>query len=312
MNQNVILENEYIARINKAIDFMENNLQNSMTLEELAEQACFSKFHFHRIFTAMLKETPFQYLKRLRLEKAAGALKMNPKETVGEIAFRVGFPDISAFSRSFKEYFGTGPSAWRKENQSNSNHSQTSGKIRQIRDGGEMYFCFFSQTIKWRTDMKTAKSIEVKNLPEMNLAYIRHIGPYQGDENLFENLWKKMFAWAGPRNLIGGPDFKSLIIYHDDPHLTDPEKLRTDVCITVPEGTATDGEVGTSKLEGGKYAVGRFVVDASEFADAWHWMYGTWLPQSGYQPDGVCFEMYPEEPKDGKFTVDICIPVKPL
>jgi len=47
--------------------------------------------------------------------------------------------------------------------------------------------------------------------------------------------------------------------------------------------------------------------------DAWDRVYGKWLPESGYLPDDKpCFEMYPEEPKDGKFTVDICVPVKPL
>ncbi|GEM_PF-2187764 len=46
---------------------------------------------------------------------------------------------------------------------------------------------------------------------------------------------------------------------------------------------------------------------------AWNWVYGHWMPTNGYQPDDKpCFEMYPEEPKNGKFTVDICIPVKPM
>jgi AraC family transcriptional regulator len=312
MTENKFLENEYIARINRVIDHVESNLEKSFTLDELADIACFSKYHFHRIFTAILKEPPFQFVKRIRIEKSAVYLSMNPKDSIGEIAFRCGFSDISVFSRNFKDYFGMSPSVWRKEKQANSNHGQTSGKIRQVSDGGEMYFCFFSNTIKWRTDMELNKSVEVKTLDEMNLAYIRHIGPYQGDVKLFEGLWNKMFAWAGPRGLIGGPDFKSLIIYHDDPNVTAPEKLRTDICITVPDGTAIDGEVVTSKINPGQCAVGRFVVSGEEFAKAWEWMYGSWLPNSGYQPDGACFEVYPEEPKDGKFTVDICIPVKPL
>ena len=96
-----------------------------------------------------------------------------------------------------------------------------------------MYFCESTNSLKWRTNMKLNKSVEVKELQEMNVAYVRHIGPYQGNDKLFQQLWNKLFAWAGPRGLIGGPDFKSLIIYHDDPNLCEGDKLRTSVCITV-------------------------------------------------------------------------------
>lgn len=160
--------------------------------------------------------------------------------------------------------------------------------------------------------MKQIKNIEVKDVPEMTLAYIRHTGPYKGDEKLFERLWKRLFAWAGPRNLIGGKDFMSLVIYHDDPNITGEEKLRMSVCITVPPATKVDGEVGKMKLEAARCAVTRLELDATEFQQAWDWVYGQWLPQSGYQPDDKpCYEAYPEEPKNGKFIVDICVPVKP-
>ena len=147
----------------------------------------------------------------------------------------------------------------------------------------------------------------------MNVAYVRHIGPYAGNEGLFEKLWNKLFAWAGPRGLLEREDMQSLVIYHDDPNVTEQDKLRMSVCITVPKDTKVDGEVGMMEVEGGKYVVARFEVDATQFGKAWEWVYGQWFPSSGYQPDDrPSFEMYPEEPKEGKFTVDICVPVKPL
>ena len=161
--------------------------------------------------------------------------------------------------------------------------------------------------------MKENKSVEVKIIPEMTLAYIRHIGPYQGNENLFENLWNRLFAWAGPRGLLGQKDLKSLIIYHDDPNVTNEEKLRMSLCISVPENTEVGGEIGKMTLESANYVIARFELDASQFGEAWNWVYAQWLPQSGYQPDDKpCFEMYPEEPKNGLFTVEICVPVKPM
>ena len=161
--------------------------------------------------------------------------------------------------------------------------------------------------------MKLNKSVEVKELPKMTVAYIRHTGPYQGDDKLFEGIWNRLFAWAGPRGLIGGKDFRSLVIYHDDPNVTIGDKLRMSVCITVPEDTKVDGEIGKMEIQRAKYVIARFVLTAQDFQETWDWVYGQWMPTSGYQPDdNPCFEMYPEEPKDGKFTVEICVPVKPI
>jgi AraC family transcriptional regulator len=202
---------------------------------------------------------------------------------------------------------------FREQKNPNSNICQLHSNIMQDESDDSSYFCFFSNNQNWRSEMEIRNAVEVKELPEMTIAYVRYIGPYKGDSELFQGLWNKLFGWAGPRNLIGGPDFKSLIIYHDNPDITDENKLRTDVCITVSRETEVEGEIGKSILQSGSYAVGRFVVDETEFAKAWNVMYGEWLPKSGYQPDDKpCFEVYPEEPKDGKFTVDICIPVKPL
>lgn len=301
------LSQEYKSRINKAFDYIEANLNHTFTLEEIAEQAHFSKYHFHRIFSAMVGETPFQFIQRIRLEKAASMLVNRKQYSVSDIAFKLGFTDLSVFSRNFKQYFNVSPSDYR-----NSNLSQTDSKEKQEDLKSQMYFCFDSQTIKWKTKMELNKSVEVKNLPKMTVAYVRHTGPYAGDVNLFERLWNQLFSWAGPKGLIG-PGVQNLIVYHDDPKVTEEDKLRISVCISVNPDQKVDGEVGKMEIEEGDYVVARFVLNDKQFPEAWGWVYGEWLPNSGYQPDDrPCFEMYPEEPKDGKITVDICVPVKPL
>lgn len=307
------LIDEYKSRINKVCDYIENNMNRQLTLEELAVEASFSKYHFHRIFQGILGETPFQFLQRIRLERAATWLITKPHLPVSDISVICGFSDISVFSRNFKSFFKQAPTTWRKAKLAKSNLSQIESNKEQVQAEISSYFCHRTKTIKWRTNMELNKSVEVKELPEMTVAYIRHIGPYKGDEKLFERLWNQLFTWAGPRGLLQNPDLKSLAMYHDDPNITAEDKLRLSVCITVPEDTKTDGEIGKTKIEGGKYMVARFEVDATQFEQAWQWVYGQWLPTSGYQPDDrPCFEMYPEPPKDGKFVVDICVPVKPL
>ncbi len=313
MTEPKTFNSEYIYRINKAFDYIDSNIEKPMTLEELASVANFSKFHFNRIFQSIVGEPPFKFILRVRLEKAASLIMTNKNESISKIAFKCGFSDISIFSRNFKNQFHISATQYRTQKLNISNISQQDSNSHQKSERPTQYFCPELQTIKWRTNMKLNKSVEVKELPKMNLAYIRHIGPYKGDDKLFEGIWNRLFAWAAPRGLIGGKDFRSLIIYHDDPNVTIEDKLRMSVCITVPAETKVEGEVGKMELEAAKYVIARFELTAQEFQEAWGWVYGQWFPNSGYQPDDKpCFEMYPEEPKDGKFIVDICVPVKPL
>jgi AraC family transcriptional regulator len=181
-----------------------------------------------------------------------------------------------------------------------------------------VYIEYVNNTQIWRYEMMENQNrvVEVKDMPEMTLAYVRYVGPYKGDGKLFEGLFTKLFQWAGSRDLIRFPETKTIIIYHDNPDITDETKLRVSVSISVPPDTAVDGEIGKMVLPAGKYALARFELSDQEYQEAWDWVYRTWLPESGYQPDDrPSYEMYHNDPKthpEGKSIVDICIGVKPL
>ena len=166
-----------------------------------------------------------------------------------------------------------------------------------------------------------AEEVTVIDQEELTLAYVRQTGPYFGDEELFQRLFARLYQWAAPRDLVQRGVTEEIIIYHDAPETVAPEKLRVSCCIPVPPATETSGEVGLMTLPAGRYAQARFRLDATQFGGAWNWVFGVWLPQSGYQPeDGLCYERYqdhePAEQLDGTtgrtFVVDICVPVKPL
>jgi len=319
---------EYISRINRVIDFIDLNIESELSLEKLARVADFSPFHFHRIFAAMTGETLTQFIQRLRVEKAASYLVHNPKKSVTEIALDCGFSGSSTFARAFKGMFGMSASEWRyggykqdrKIGKTDSKDSQQFGKQSQDFDTASCYIESEIFNQKWRIQMKGKSNIkaevEVKEVPEFCVAYVRHVGPYKGDAALFGRLFGKLAQWAGPRGLLGSPDAKFMAIYHDDPNVTDESKLRTDVCVTVPKDTPVDGEIGKMTIAAGKYAVARFELANDEYEDAWNAVYGGWLPESGYQPaDGPCYELYlnnPEEHPEKKCIVEIHVPVKPL
>lgn len=324
------LRQEYAARINRVIDYIDSNLSNDFSADQLASIANFSRFHFHRIFSAIVGETLFQFIQRLRLERAASQLITNTNKSITEILYDCGFSGPSVFTRAFKELFGMSPSDWRiKGCVTNSKESQMIGNYsKPLSNYGKNEFRSFdyfwdevNHKSIWRLKMgvnssKNTNFVEVKELADMHLVYVRNIGPYQGDSQLFENLFGKLCRWAGPRGLLSGKDLKFISVYHDSPDITDPDKLRISVGITVPESTQVDGEIGKMKIEGGQYAVARFEIPAEKYGEAWDAVYSDWLPESGYQPDDrPCFELYLNDPKQhpqNLHIVDICVPVKPL
>ena len=312
---------EYTARINRVMDYIDARLDRNLSLDKLAEIAHFSKFHFHRIFKAFNGETVSQFVLRLRLQKATKELTANPLKSITEIAFDSGFSAPEIFSRSFKAKFNMSPSQWRykKQNHLNSKNHQALGNNHQENKPQPFYIDPETNNQVWMIKMEKLNDvqIEVKNMPKWYVAYLRHTGPYKGDGVLFESLLQKLMTWAGARNLLHFPETKLLSVYHDDPEITDDDKQRISVCLTITEEIKVDGNVGKLILPAGKFAVGSFEIsDSDGYEEAWNTMMAGWLPDSGFQPDDrLCYEIYKNDPNShaqGKHLVDICIPIKPL
>src|SRR5579863_7792607 len=104
---------EYAQRIDRVIDYLRGNLHRPVKLAELADVACFSEFHFHRIFTAVSGETLNNFTNRLRLEKAARLLRYS-EQSLTDIALDCGFSSSATFSRAFRSGYDTSPSQFRK------------------------------------------------------------------------------------------------------------------------------------------------------------------------------------------------------
>jgi AraC family transcriptional regulator len=318
---------EYVARINRVMDHIDEHLGEPMTLTELAGVAAFSPFHFHRVFGAMVGETPGQYIRRLRVERAAQQLVADPQKPITTIALDCGFSGSAPFARAFRDTFDMSATAWRRTrggapDEAGAQHRkdrQMLGKPCKAWEVTPLYAEAERYRLTWRVTMtedgKIAARVEVKDVPAFTVAYVRHTGPYQGDGELFGALFGKLMQWAGPRGLVG-PQAKMVTIYHDDPGLTDHDKLRISVGVSVPDDTQVDGEIGKMLIPGGAWAIAGFEIAQEEYGAAWDAVFSGWLPDSGYQPaDGVCYEQYhndPEQHPEHKCVVSICVPVKPL
>ena len=102
----------YVERVNRAIDHVVSHLREPMRLLDLARAARLSPFHFHRVFQALVGETPADFVKRLRLDLALRLMARARPPSLTAIALDCGFSSSSDFTRCFKQRFGVPPSVF--------------------------------------------------------------------------------------------------------------------------------------------------------------------------------------------------------
>ncbi len=299
------LKEDYLIRINRVFDFIDNNLHSDLSLDKLSAIAFFSPFHFHRIFKFITDETLNQYVKRKRIEKSASDLLHQNTKTI-EIAYKYGFKDKSSFSRAFKKQFGISPTEFKKQNPNkHSKIRQLKSKNGQLYPDKEKYICIINNLKTW---IKMNAQIEVKETPELTVAAVTHTG-IDGIEMAFEKLIK----WATPKGLLKNPEAKLGRVFFDSFKITPAHKVRMHIFLTTNEPFETEGVITRSLIKRGKCIVGRFEIKPMEFEKAWTSLF-LWMNENGYKkseenPFEIYHNHYMDHPEN-KFIVDLFIPIE--
>ncbi len=262
----------YEARLLRVLLHIQRNLDRPVGLGELAEVAAFSPFHFARIFRAMIGETVGEHVRRIRLERAAGQLRFT-RRSVTDIALDAGFDTPETFTRSFKGQLGVPPSRFRRIRggfrpplSPSGVHYDEAGALRGF-------------TPCEGADPMTL-DVTIREFPACSFAFLRHVGPYDEVGPGFD----RACAIAAEKGLLGA-DTKVLMRCYDDPNVTDEDKLRSDAGITVGDPSADTGELAKGEIAGGTFAVALYKGPYQGLRGAYDWLYGTWLPASGYEAD---------------------------
>lgn len=265
---------EYVARVNRAIDHVVRNLREPLRLEDLSRVACFSPFHFHRIFRSLMGETLNQFVRRIRLERALYLMSHKPDLSLTEIAFECGFGSSSDFARSFKKRFGVPPSVfdlatWRRERRGELKDiaaDLASGCLLEGLPAGENPDGF---------------EVELVGLPARTVAYLRVHDPFR--PNAVPAACERLVAWAEARGLADG---QWLGYMWEDPDVVPLEDCRYDVAVEIPADTRLpEGEV--CRAEFPPMTVAQVPLRGSLDLEqrCLDWMFETWLPTSGRVPD---------------------------
>ena len=275
----------YVERVNLAIDHVVSHLGRPLRLQEVSRAAMLSPFHFHRVFQALVGVTLGEFVKRLRLEKALSLMAFSSaaysrRPSLTTIGLMCGFSSSSDFSRCFKQRFGVAPSAFdikgwrdahRAELQAMVPGSVERPQIERLPAGHN----------------PDGFRVRIRELPARTVAYIRVRNPYRGDAVV--KAVQRLVAWAQRNSLADG---QWLGYQWDNPEITPLESCQYHI--------AVEAERFTSKGEIGRFRFPAMVVAQVELHGgidlelrALQWLFGVWLPKSGYVPDDQpCFEAF--------------------
>ncbi|AHG20735.1 hypothetical protein Z042_14810 [Chania multitudinisentens RB-25] len=278
----------YRERLNRVLRYIENHLDDSPDLEALSAVACFSPYHFHRIFSAMVGESVAAYVRRLRLERAAMQLSLSDV-TITQVALAAGYDSLDAFSRAFRAQFKVLPSAYRRND----------GPLEQARrySIGQPLFYHLAPDVP-------PIDVQIRSFAPMWVATLRYTGPY---DDCYP-AWETLMAAMQTQGLLTVDTF-ACAVSHDNPDITPVDKCRMEVCLSLPPGM-TANTLAVRNLLQDKRIYLRVIGSNSDYAvievngpysllhPAYRSLYWQWLPQSGREPDDdPGFEVYYNSPQ---------------
>lgn len=253
------LHAHHLRRLERVVDYVDAHLDERLSLDRMAAVASISPFHFHRLFQTWAGETLGDFVRRRRLEVAAGRLLHCPDETVTAIALSCGFSSPELFARVFRDHFSRTPSQWRRE-----------GSAAGPATGGP--------------------TVRVVHEDATDLLFLRARGDF---DQVAPGLWSRFVRAA---QTLGLDDRPWLMMGLDDPRITRPERCRLDACVALP-AQATSALTGLPLLH--RRLPARWVATLpyegppKGIREAWQRLLDEWLPQAPFQlAMGAFFERY--------------------
>ena len=258
-------------RINRVINFTRENASQRISLNDLADVACISRFHFARVFADYCHETPMEFVSRVRLEQSISRLIYQPHRPVTDIALTSGFASSQSFANAFRHRFKVSPRKVRAQN---------SWYVTDFPENQYFTSPVMSGLLMQMPDYSHNRAVEMQAMPEMRLAYLRHRGPYYNRSMGRKAQLIKLIDWAKPRGLWC--EETSIIgVCPDNSAVTPPQFCQYDFGIEVEDGVREDELISIQKLPAATLATLRVAGTSSTARQAWRWLISQWLPRSG-------------------------------
>jgi len=268
----VCLDDDYLLRINRVLQHINNHLDEPLDLNSLAELSCCSPFHFHRIMRAYLGESLGVYVQRVRLAASAHLLR-HSNMSIADIAYHIGYESPTSYNKAFKKRFGFTPSLFRAN--------------RNL----EVPFPCLKQNVEIMNELDLQPRFAQQG--DIKVIFASAMGPYHKSAQV---AWDTICAYASKRGLMG-PSSQFLSISHDDPTITEPEKCRYEACIAVSGDVKPEGKIGVKTIPAGKYAVFTVKGSYNNLLPSYGYIFGRWMQENKVEfSDEPAFEKYLNSP----------------
>lgn len=263
----------------------------------LADVACTSPYHWHRIYHAMMGETLSSTIKRARLHKACSRL-IYTQDSIANIASDLGYASVPSFSRAFRQHYHMPPAQYRREGMHHDFKLTWSNTMNQ-----------------YTHDSDQQHDVNIQHIEPATAMGILHVGSYMEIGQTFHQLSGILSA-----NELSPSTADTIGIYFDDPTCVPSEQLRSMACVLLPDQDASYDicqryeSLNMQAIRGGEYAVLSFTGPYAALGYAYGWLYGYWLPNSGREPENSpVFERYLNNPRQvapNELRTDIYLPLK--
>ncbi|WP_373980868.1 AraC family transcriptional regulator [Achromobacter sp. JD417] len=270
---------QHAQRLDPVLRWLAANPDAPPDLHHLADLACLSPYHFHRVYRAMMGETVNATVQRIRMHRAAAALASS-ETPLRDIAQRAGYESDAAFNRAFGALFGTPPGRYRAARAQSSTPKEL-----------------------------TMYPVVIENFPGTTLAVLPHRGSYQDIGPVFS----RAFMLAIGRG-IATPDTIGYGIYFDDPEQVPESQLRSLAGMPVAPDADIGQELERFEIPAGRCAILTYTGPYNEMRKPYDWLFAEWLPSSSMAPaDFPMFEQYLNDPRTtppAQLQTRICLPLQ--
>jgi AraC family transcriptional regulator len=287
---------EHLARFRRVLEYIDAHLSEDLDVERLSSVAAYSKFHFHRQFSALFGLGVSEYVQLLRLKRASYELAFREDRKVIEIALTTGYESPEAFARAFKKALGQTPSEFRKQPQWASFH-ETYRPLRDLRQA------------HMKPEQQPAR-VQVMDFEETKIAVLEH----RGDPRKIGDTIRAFIDWRRANDLPPRVSATFNLLYND-PDSTPPEQFRLDLCAATDSPVAENSTgVVARTIPAGRCAMVRHIGSDDGFGEIFRHLYSEWLPSSGEEPrDFPLFvqrvRFFPDVPEHEAVT-DVFLPLK--
>jgi AraC family transcriptional regulator len=286
------------ARIDRALDLIEKGLKGPLTLDRIAGEACYSKYHLTRLFSELTGETVMDYVRKRRISASTKEL-ITGTDSILSIAMAYQFESQEAYTRSFQQVLGIPPGKYRRK-----------GNRHQVTYD------------RYTLSPESIKKLEKMNMePHITEVSERKLVGMKTETRLRDNQIPRLWQTFMPRRKEVSHAMKTgFFAVHDrnpDLKMEDftPDTLYTSwACIEVSAFEKIPEAMESRTLTGGLYAIFIHHGPAASFKVTLDFIYQQWLPASAYELDQRDqFEIMAEDylgPNHPEAEEEVWIPIR--